>query len=98
MIFRDDKNKMPGKKDFTLLAGIVTTILFYNLISLDVGAKKSLGDHLMAVNEKAGETVSEVGNGKILITTFEGKPPFKNLVFCKKKNRLQPQKCTTGGK
>ena len=64
MIFRDNKNKMPGKKDFTLLAGIFTTILFYNLISLDVGAKKSLGDHLLAVNEKAGEPVPEVGNGK----------------------------------
>ena len=97
MIFRDNKNKMPGKKDFTLLAGIFTTILFYNLISLDVGAKKSLGDHLLAVNEKAGEPVSEVGNGKILITTFPRMPSFKNLVFCKN-NLLQPQKCTTGGK
>ena len=81
MIFRDNKNKMPGKKDFTLLAGIFTTILFYNLISLDVGAKKSLGDHLLAVNEKAGEPVSEVGSGKILKTPFPGKPPFKNLVL-----------------
>ena len=83
MIFRDNTNKMPGKKDFTLLAGIFTTILFYNLISLDVGAKKSLGHHLLAVNEKAGEPVSEVGNGKIIIKIFPGKPPFKNLVFCK---------------
>ena len=77
MIFRDNKNKMPGKKNFTLLAGIFTTILFYNLISLDVGAKKSLGDHLLAVNEKAGKPVSEVGNGKMLITTFQGVPSFK---------------------
>ena len=77
MIFRDDKNKMPGKKDFTLLAGIFTTILFYNLSSLDVGAKKSLGDHLLAVNEKAGEPVSEVGNGKIHITSFQEMPPLK---------------------
>ena len=97
MIFRDNKNKMPGKKDFTLLAGIFTTILFYNLISLDVGAKKSLGDPLLAVNEKAREPVSEVGNGKILITTFQGMPSLKHLVFCKN-NWLQPQKCTTGGK
>ena len=97
MIFRDNKNKMSGKKDFTLLAGIFTTILFYNLISLDVGAKKSLGDHLLAVNEKSGEPVSEVGNDKILITTFPEKPSCKNLVFCKN-NLLQSQKCTTGGK
>ena len=77
MIFRDDKNKMPGKKDFTLLAGIFTTILFYNLISLDMGAKKSLGDHLLAVNEKAGE----VGNGKIHITSFQEMPSFKTWYF-----------------
>ena len=85
MIFRDNKNKMPGKKDFTLLAGIFTTILFYNLISLDVGAKKSLGDHLLAVNGKAGKPVSEVGNGKITIKTFPGKPPFEKIGILQKK-------------
>ena len=89
---------MPGKKDFTLLAGIFTTILFYNLISLDMGAKKSLGDHLLAVNGKAGKPVSEVGNGKITIKTFPGKPPFEKIGILQKKNRLQPQICTTGGK